>query len=75
MELPALSVGSDGNTNLEGADALAIMPERPEFGSPDFDHFKATRKHPVIFDGRNLYNPDLMMRLGFSYPGVGRGLV
>jgi UDPglucose 6-dehydrogenase len=71
---PALSLVSDANATLEGADALAIVTEWREFRSPDFDRIKTTLKHPVIFDGRNLYNPDLMKRLGFSYYGVGRGL-
>jgi UDPglucose 6-dehydrogenase len=59
---------------LDGADALAIVTEWKEFRSPDFDHLKATLKSPVIFDGRNLYSPELMQRLGFSYYAVGRGL-
>jgi UDPglucose 6-dehydrogenase len=71
---PALSLVVDTHASLDGADALAIVTEWQEFRSPDFDHIKATLKHPVIFDGRNLYNPELMNRLGFSYYGVGRGL-
>jgi UDPglucose 6-dehydrogenase len=59
---------------LEGADALAIVTEWKEFRSPDFDYLKAALKQPVIFDGRNLYNPELMQRMGFLYYGVGRGL-
>jgi UDPglucose 6-dehydrogenase len=59
---------------LEGADALAIVTEWKEFRSPDFDHLKTALKQPVIFDGRNLYNPELMQRMGFIYYGVGRGI-
>jgi len=58
---------------LVGADALAIVTEWQEFRSPDFDHIKATLKTPAIFDGRNLYDPVLMARMGFSYYAIGRG--
>ena len=57
-----------------GADALAIVTEWQEFRSPDLDHIRATLGAPVIFDGRNLYDPAQMARLGFSYYAVGRGL-
>ena len=58
---------------LTGADALAIATEWQEFRSPDFDSIRATLKQPVIFDGRNLYDPALMSRFGFTYYGIGRG--
>jgi UDPglucose 6-dehydrogenase len=58
---------------LEGADALLIVTEWQEFRSPDFDVLKEALKAPVIFDGRNLYDPALMARLGFTYYGIGRG--
>jgi UDPglucose 6-dehydrogenase len=58
---------------LEGADALAIVTEWQEFRSPDFPHMLATLKNPVIFDGRNLYDPAHMARAGFSYYAIGRG--
>jgi UDPglucose 6-dehydrogenase len=58
---------------LVGADALAIVTEWQEFRSPDFDHIKATLKTPAIFDGRNLYDPAYMAKLGFSYYAIGRG--
>jgi len=59
---------------LKGADALAIVTEWQEFRSPDFDFIKGALGSPVIFDGRNLYDPALMQRAGISYYGVGRGL-
>lgn len=59
---------------LEGADALIIVTEWNEFRSPDFDHIKATLRQPTIFDGRNLYDPALMQRLGLNYYAIGRGL-
>jgi UDPglucose 6-dehydrogenase len=58
---------------LTGADALAIVTEWREFRSPDFDAIKAALKEPVIFDGRNLYDPAHMARTGFSYYAIGRG--
>jgi len=58
---------------LAGADALAIVTEWQEFRSPDFDYIKRALKTPVIFDGRNLYDPLHMARAGFSYYAVGRG--
>jgi UDPglucose 6-dehydrogenase len=58
---------------LEGADALAIATEWQEFRSPDFDLLRERLSAPVIFDGRNLYDPALMARLGFTYYGIGRG--
>jgi UDPglucose 6-dehydrogenase len=58
---------------LEGADALAIVTEWREFRSPDFDYIKSALKSPVIFDGRNLYDPAHMVRTGFSYYAIGRG--
>jgi UDPglucose 6-dehydrogenase len=58
---------------LNGADGLAIVTEWQEFRSPDFDSIRATLKTPVIFDGRNLYEPSQMARAGFSYYAIGRG--
>ncbi len=59
---------------LEGADALLIVTEWREFRTPDFDGIKAALKQPLILDGRNLYEPDLMRALGIDYVGVGRGV-
>jgi UDPglucose 6-dehydrogenase len=58
---------------LAGADALAIVTEWQEFRSPDFDAMRAALSQPTIFDGRNLYDPALMNRFGFTYYGIGRG--
>ena len=65
--------GSSAET-LQGADALVIVTEWREFRSPDFDEIKAALRAPVIFDGRNLYDPAQMARTGFSYYAIGRGL-
>ncbi len=58
---------------LKGADALAIITEWREFRSPDFDAIKTALRAPVIFDGRNIYDPEQMRRAGFSYYAIGRG--
>ena len=58
---------------LRGADALAIVTEWKEFRSPDFDLIKDSLAEPVIFDGRNLYEPVLVERKGFTYYAIGRG--
>jgi len=57
---------------LDNADALIICTEWHEFRSPDFDQMKKLMKHPVIFDGRNLYDPDVVREKGFDYISVGR---
>jgi UDPglucose 6-dehydrogenase len=58
---------------LRGADALAIVTEWQEFRSPDFDTIKAELSDPVIFDGRNLYDPGFVKRFGLKYYAIGRG--
>jgi UDPglucose 6-dehydrogenase len=55
-----------------GADALVIVTEWKEFRSPDFDGLKGRLKQPVIFDGRNLYDPELVRSAGFEYFPIGR---
>jgi UDPglucose 6-dehydrogenase len=57
---------------LEGADALVIVTEWKEFRSPDFAQIKASLKTPVIFDGRNLYEPSLVKNFGLDYQAIGR---
>lgn len=57
---------------LEGADALVVITEWKEFKSPDFDLIKSSLKQPVVIDGRNLYDPQLMSTLGIEYTGIGR---
>jgi UDPglucose 6-dehydrogenase len=65
----------DAYEALEGADALLIATEWKEFRSPDFDRLRELLSEPLIFDGRNLYDPALMQRLGFGYFAIGRGRV
>jgi UDPglucose 6-dehydrogenase len=57
---------------LKGADALAIMTEWMVFRSPDFEMIRSSLKEPVIFDGRNMYNPDMVEQMGISYYSIGR---
>jgi UDPglucose 6-dehydrogenase len=57
---------------LEGADALAIVTEWNEFREPDFARMQALLKAPVVFDGRNIYSPEQMQALGFTYRSIGR---
>jgi UDPglucose 6-dehydrogenase len=56
---------------LEGADALAIVTEWNEFRNANFELMRETMRQPVIFDGRNLYDPAQMHALGFTYSGIG----
>ena len=69
---PGLTFATSAVQALEGADALVIVTEWKEFRSPDFDHIKSTLKQPVIFDGRNLYEPALVRAMGFTYMAIGR---
>jgi UDPglucose 6-dehydrogenase len=57
---------------LEGADALLIVTEWNEFRRPDFPRMKALLRRPIIFDGRNLYDPEVMREHGFTYLPIGR---
>jgi UDPglucose 6-dehydrogenase len=73
--LQNLRYANDPNDALTGADALAIVTEWKAFRSPDFDQVKAALKQPVIFDGRNLYEPAVMGELGIEYHGIGRSVL
>ncbi len=57
---------------LKGADALAIVTEWNEFREPDFQKMRTLLKAPVVFDGRNIYSPEHMRALGFTYISIGR---
>jgi UDPglucose 6-dehydrogenase len=56
---------------LRGADGLVVVTEWNEFRRPDFETMKSLLKQPLIFDGRNIYNPKWMKDLGFTYYGIG----
>jgi len=57
---------------LSGADALAVVTEWNEFREPDFTKMRSLMKAPVVFDGRNIYSPEQMRALGFTYFSIGR---
>ena len=57
---------------LKGADALALMTEWPEFHLPDFERMSELMNGKVIFDGRNIYDPEELREKGFAYFGIGR---
>ncbi len=68
-----LALCPSANEALINADALVILTEWQEFRSPDFAYIKNTLSDPVIVDGRNLYNPQQITKLGFTYYAIGRG--
>jgi UDPglucose 6-dehydrogenase len=67
-----ITLMEDGYEALRGADALAVVTEWNEFRAPDFQKMKKLMKKPVIFDGRNIYNPAELRKEGFLYYGIGR---
>jgi UDPglucose 6-dehydrogenase len=78
-ELPAawfdsgkLAFVADQYDALQGADAMVLVTEWKPFRHPDFGRMRASLKQPVIFDGRNQYDPRLMRDSGFEYYGIGR---
>ena len=72
-ERPDFALCDRPMTALDGADALVIITEWSLFRSPDFDAIRQALSQPLIFDGRNLYDPDYMRELGFIYYAIGRG--
>jgi UDPglucose 6-dehydrogenase len=72
---PGLHFASSQAEALKGADAVVIATEWKEFRNPDFDAMKVALKEPVIFDGRNIYEPALMRMYGFEYMAIGRPVV
>jgi UDPglucose 6-dehydrogenase len=71
--LPNVEMRSDPYALAEGCDALIIITEWNEFKQLDLSRICGLMRHPVIFDGRNIYDPKEMESLGFCYRGVGRG--
>jgi UDPglucose 6-dehydrogenase len=70
--LSKVSMTDDPMSALNDADALVIVTEWKAFRSPDFDQVIQKLKYPIIFDGRNLYEPQAMQELGIEYQGIGR---
>jgi UDPglucose 6-dehydrogenase len=71
-ELARISFVDSPMDALDGAEALVIVTEWKAFRSPDFAQIKARLNYPVIFDGRNLFQPQLMAEYGIEYHGIGR---
>lgn len=71
--MPEIDMMSDPYTMAEGADALVVVTEWNEFKQLDLERIRQIMRTPVIFDGRNIYDPAYMKRLGFVYRGLGRG--
>jgi UDPglucose 6-dehydrogenase len=67
------TLAKDAYDAARSADALAIVTEWQEFRSPDFERLREVLKAPVIFDGRNLYDPAMVSRFGLTYYAIGRG--
>jgi UDPglucose 6-dehydrogenase len=71
---PDLLLCGTKEASLRDADALVVMTEWQVFRAPDFEMIRARLAEPVIFDGRNLYDPARLARKGFAYYAIGRGL-
>ncbi|BCS87052.1 UDP-glucose dehydrogenase family protein [Pseudodesulfovibrio sediminis] len=67
-----LEIMDDQDAVLEGADALAVVTDWNQFRNPDLDNLKAKLNAPLVFDGRNLYQPEEMGKAGFAYFSIGR---
>lgn len=74
IESGALVLCEEQEDALTGAEALVICTEWRAFRAPDYDEVKTALKNPVIFDGRNIHDPDRMANEGFTYYGIGLGL-
>ncbi len=72
-ERPDLVLCDDPDAAIEGADALVVLTEWNVFWSPDFAEIKERLREPVIFDGRNLYDPRRLAQMGITHYAVGRG--
>jgi UDPglucose 6-dehydrogenase len=71
-DVPSLLIVDSAAAALEGADALAIVTEWKEFRTPDFEAIRTALRTPVVFDGRNLYEPETMAAFGLEYHCIGR---
>lgn len=71
-ELPDAEIVADAMSALEGADALVVLTEWPEFVDADLERVRDALRRPVVVDGRNLWAPARMAELGFTYLSFGR---
>jgi len=74
-ERPDLTLCDSAREAVQGADALAIVTEWQEFRSPSFEQLKQVLRDPVIFDGRNIYDPEMLKTFGITYYAIGRSNV
>jgi UDPglucose 6-dehydrogenase len=70
---PDLTLCASSDEALAGADALVVLTEWKAFWSPDFERIRAALRTPVLFDGRNIYEPAAVEASGIAYYGIGRG--
>ncbi|CAG0952453.1 UDPglucose 6-dehydrogenase [Geobacteraceae bacterium] len=71
-DTPGLRYAPSAMAAVEGADALVVVTEWKEFRSPDFEQMKVAMRNPILFDGRNIFEPAAVRELGFEYTGIGR---
>jgi UDPglucose 6-dehydrogenase len=71
--MPAVDIMDDPYQMARGCDALIVVTEWNEFKQLDLEKLKGLLKNPIIFDGRNIYDPQTMKEMGYIYRGVGRG--
>ncbi|RKZ67260.1 MAG: UDP-glucose 6-dehydrogenase, partial [Gammaproteobacteria bacterium] len=73
LDTGLVTIVDDSYDALETCDALILVTEWKQFRRPDFDKIKQTLTLPLIFDGRNQYEPEKMSELGITHIGIGRG--
>ena len=71
--MPGVKLCEDAYEVAEGADAIVVVTEWNEFKQLDLPRLRQSMRQPIMVDGRNIYNPAQMQRLGFQYRGMGRG--
>jgi UDPglucose 6-dehydrogenase len=71
--LPGVVMAEDPYSMAEGCDALVVVTEWNEFKHLDLDRIRKSMKQPVLFDGRNIYEPEKLRNMGFKYRAFGRG--
>jgi UDPglucose 6-dehydrogenase len=71
--MPSVEMSKDPYIMARGCNALMVVTEWNEFKQLDLERVKGLMRTPVILDGRNIYDPNVMVKLGFHYRGVGRG--
>jgi UDPglucose 6-dehydrogenase len=71
--MPELKMAEDAYSLAKGCDALVVCTDWNEFKHLDLERIRQVMRQPLLVDGRNIYDPFTMARLGFQYRGVGRG--